>query len=245
MPRESMEKKVINIVNRAQEFIDDMVIGNGGEPVVINDNTYLTMCNDNAEMMRILPMLFERIKRLEHTNNILQLSMLQIKKSDWYLKNTNDPNYCKRQLITRGDKIDNHSRFRMCECGDWISKVPTYWEQHRKTEKCNSNRLRIRYEKNKFKFCKYGLGLDRLLLLDSHLRVKIEDEITHPQVYGVYCLESLILKWKQNRCRIGNMGKYYIKKYHKMGGYVFCEYEKYYNLLENKTYWYGKFYERV
>jgi len=244
MPRESMEKKVINIINRCQGFIDDMVIGNGGEPVVIDDNTYLTMCNDNLEMNRILPQLFHHIKRLEQENLILRQGITQLQKSDWYLKNTNDPTYTKRQFITREGKIDNN-RFRMCQCGDWISKIPTYWEQHRKTEKCNSNRLRIRFEKDKFKFCVHGLGLDRLLMLDAHLRVKIDTGEEHKQVKGCIALENLILKWKLNRCRINEMKKFNVRNYTLMGGFVFSEYIKFYNLLQDTTEWSGIFYERV
>ena len=239
MPREmSMEKKVIKIVNRCQEFIDDMVIGNDGQPVVITDNTYLTMCNDNMEMNRVLPQMFDHMRRLEKENLFLRQSFNMIRKSDWYLKNTDDPQYVKRQFITREQKIDN-KRFRGCSCGDWVSNISSYWEQHRKTEKCNSNRLRIKFEKNKFKFCVYGLKLDRLLMLDSHLRVKIDTGVKYQS------LENLILKWKLNRCRLNDMKKFYVKDYTLMNEFVYCEYSKYHNLLQGTTEWSGVYYERV
>jgi hypothetical protein len=196
MPRISQEKEVLNILNKVQERLEEKADNNE-----ISEGAFLEFCNHNREIYEAIePLSFQiihllqRNKNLEAENMFLKLAIMEIKQTRWFKKHTDDPDYVRRCHYTRKYKMENPDRFRRCECGDWISRKTEYWEQHRKTEKCRSNRIRILYEKGKLRF---NMGLDRLLLLDNTMRLNVEyDNPYHKQIE---CLESLIRKYKYNR----------------------------------------------
>ena len=196
MPRISQEKEVLNILNKVQEKLEEKADNNE-----ISEGAFLEFCNHNRELYQAIePLSFQiihllqRNKNLEAQNHMLRLAIMEIKNTRWFKKHTDDPDYVRRCHYTRKYKMEHPESFRRCECGDWISRKTEYWEQHRKTEKCRSNRIRILYEKGKLRF---NMGLDRLLLLDNTMRLNVEyDNIYHKQIN---CLESLIKKYKYNR----------------------------------------------
>ena len=196
MPRISQEKEVLNILNKLQERLEIKAECNE-----ISEGAFLEFCNHNKELYEaITPLsqqiicLIQRNHNLEHENQLLRLAITDIKDTRWYKKHTDDPDYVRRCHYTRKYKMGHPEQFRRCECGDWISRKTEYWGQHRKTEKCRSNRIRILYEKGKLRF---NMGLDRLLLLDNTMRLNVEyDNTYHKQVES---LESLIRKYKYNR----------------------------------------------
>tara|TARA_R110000824_G_scaffold251941_1_gene440560 strand:+ start:131 stop:730 length:600 start_codon:yes stop_codon:yes gene_type:complete len=196
MPKVSQEKQVIKLLNNLQEKIE--VFSDEGQETrtgVINEGAYLELSNMNMNLFRMVKGIEdENISlrgQLAYYKNMVDL----IKKSDWFLKHTNDPDYQKRQVKNRQYKMDNPN-YRLCECGDWMCKRKIYWTAHRKTEKCNSNRMRIRYERGKFKHLP---PLDVLLTLDSHIHFKEDIGYLHKRV----AINSLSLKYKQNKRRLG------------------------------------------
>ena len=207
--RESQEKKVIRIIRTIQERIE--VFSDDGQDTrtgVINDGAYLELSNLNRDLFNSVKgveneniYLRGRVESLRTQLMFLTSQVMLVKKTDWWMKNTDDPDYTKRQVMTRQEKIDspNHT---LCECGDWVShRNRSYLESHRKTEKCNSNRMRIKYEKGKMKF---GMRLDILLLMDGHLRIKIgQGSIHNRHITGMGAIWNLLEKFSDNRIRCG------------------------------------------
>ena len=196
MPRISQEKEVLNILNKLQERLEVKA-----EEQEITEGAFLEFCNHNKELYEaITPLsqqiifLLQRNQNLQHENSVLKLAIMDIKSSRWYAKHTEDPNYERRCHHTRKYKMENPHLFKKCACGDWISRKTIYFENHQKTEKCRSNRIRILYEKGKLKF---NMGLDKLLLLDNTMRLNVSyDNPYHKQINS---LERLIRKYKYNR----------------------------------------------
>ena len=196
MPKISQEKQVIKLINNLQEKIE--VFSDEAQETrtgVINEGAYLELSNMNMNLFRMVKGIEDENIRLKLEVSYYKNMVFLLKKSDWYLKHTNDPNYHKRQVATRQQKINN-DRYRLCDCGDWMSKTKSYWNAHRKTEKCNSNRMRIRYERGKFAKLP---TLDILLMLDSHLHFKEDNGYLDRRV----ALNSLAFKYKENRRRLG------------------------------------------
>lgn len=196
MPKISQEKQVIKLLSNLQEKIE--VFSDEGQETrtgVINEGAYLELSNMNMGLFNLVKGIEDENIRLKGELAYYKNMVFLLKKSDWYLKHTNDPNYHKRQVATRQQKIGN-PKYRLCDCGDWLCKRRIYWDAHRKTEKCNSNRMRIRYERGKFKNLP---RLDVLLMLDSHLHFKDENGSLHRRV----ALNSLAFKYKENRRRLG------------------------------------------
>jgi hypothetical protein len=186
MPTASQDKKLLKIIMKLQDKVENLAgIGSDGDH--INSFAFNELSKLNAVIFEELKMLFTVISDIKNTS--------------WYLNITNDPSYHRRQVLTRKEKIGADG-YALCECGDWVSqRVPKYFEEHRKRNKCVSNMFRIAYDTSNWKL-KKRYKLDTLLVLNGHIsELKNSGVPTSSGAYGggmryspygMYCLGQLI-----------------------------------------------------
>ena len=183
MPKQSQEKQLLKIITKLQDTVENLA-GIGSDGNHINSFAFNELSKLNMEVFNDLKGLFNAIGQIKHTS--------------WYMNHTNDPNYHKRQVLTRKDKI-NKDGYRYCSCGDWISERNSkYWEEHQKRNSCVSNRFRIAYDTSNWKLKTLPCArLDALLVLNAHLNELKNNPRPTPSgnkysPYGMYCIGQLM-----------------------------------------------------
>ena len=194
LENQAKHKQMLHALGKFQEKIESMA-----ELTHINEEAYLQLCNGNMELYNTINKLFKEIIEMK------EMYETTIMNNTWTRSYT-DVNYHSRQAKTRSYKINNPD-YQLCPCGDWISKYshrvrrngtrrlnPRAMIEHQKTEKCMSNRARIRWnDTDKCKLCKVpGMKIDKFLHLNSHINSMANEE--QPKLSGREALRMLLIR---------------------------------------------------
>ena len=185
LENQAKHKQMLHALHQFQDKIDTLSTTD-----LIKDEAYIQLCNTNAE-------LFEKFKTLfEEINTMKQLYMDTIVNNVWTTSYTGI-NYHSRQQQTREYKINNPD-YELCPCGDWICKRRNYkgnWKSnpramvsHQKTEKCMSNRARIKWKTDKKMKIHKVITIDTYLLLNSFFNTLSNQEQYKLQYKYALCI---------------------------------------------------------
>ena len=169
MPSKSQEKEMLRIIHNLQEKVEKLS-GMFGEHAHMDNQAFMELSNYNAQMYNEIMTIFQEI--------------YSIKQTQWYLNYTDDPNYQKRQVLRRQEKIGRDG-YKLCLCGEWLRDIDRTFEDHQKRNCCVSGLMRKKYDTSNFK--KSGvIELDRLLLLNNHMEMyRSKDVSENPRNYAV------------------------------------------------------------
>ena len=193
---------MLHAIHQFQGKLDSLAI----DDQLINTEAYRQLSNNNKELYDTFKGLFESIIAMK---TLYEQSIM----NNTWVQQYEDANYHKRQHRKREQKI-NAEGYTRCPCGDWICHrqvkatkgKPRTWKnalaQHQQTEKCMSNRARLKWEAQKKVQLSKGIKVDTYLLLNSHIHRKVNDYKKKKEVSAHYAL-SLVMR----RRRIRKLGR--------------------------------------
>tara|TARA_R110000824_G_scaffold9011_2_gene40736 strand:+ start:1977 stop:2588 length:612 start_codon:yes stop_codon:yes gene_type:complete len=200
MPRllenQAKHKQMIDALHKFQEKLDGLAVDD-----LINSEAYRQLCNGNKDLFEEFKSIFDEIMvmKLMYQQNIL---------GNVWVQQYNNANYHQRQVKTREYKM-NCPGYKRCECGDWISmyrkdkdkKRPTekMFITHQKTEKCMSNRARLKWEAQKKVKLSKVVKIDTYLLLNSHINHKANDSEKHVEQERLVTLAELVRRRRHRK----------------------------------------------
>ena len=171
---QAKHKQMLNALHNFQDKIDSL-----STTELIKDEAYIQLCNTNKELFEKFKCLFDEITEMK------ELYMDSIVNNVWTTSYT-DANYHSRQLRTREYKMNSPS-YVLCPCGDRICKDkktraglfkfnPKAMITHQKTEKCMSNRARIKWKTDKKMKIHKVISIDTYLLMNSFMNKLYNEE---------------------------------------------------------------------
>jgi len=196
LENQAKHKQMLHALHKFQDKIDGLATDD-----LIKSEAYIQLSASNKDLFDEFKYLFDEIISMK-------TAWAELMGNPW-IAQYEDVNYHKRQHTTREHKVNNPN-YTPCPCGDWISKYrynldgvkiynPRCMIDHTKTEKCMSNRARLKWEAlSKCKLSKI-IKIDKYLLLNSHINHMYHDE--SPKLFNVNLLRMLV-----RRRHIRNLG---------------------------------------
>lgn len=189
--------EILQNIHTIQDKIEQLA-----DQSLLQDGAFLELANTNKE-------LYIKMKRqLQDCWEVKVVYETKIVKSR-FVQSHEDPNYHKRQVLTRQQKI-GATTHRQCRCGDWVSKRKDFYKRHLSTEKCASSCLRIDYDKygHKALFCL--CPIDQMLIVNSHINRQVYGRAGHRYLSltgepRLQILERLIRRWRIGRMGMGHL----------------------------------------
>lgn len=180
------EKEMVALVRKLQDKVEDLSGIFGGESHM-NSFAFKELCDTNLELAESLKCLF---------NNIADITTTMTE-SRWYMSETGDPRYHKRQYKKIEQKIQCPDYIH-CDCGEVIHK--NFFTDHKKRTKHINGIMKIRYETKNYKVYK-------LISLPSCQVVNclMNSQLNHKKEsigYRYFCLEEVVRKYKANNRRL-------------------------------------------
>jgi len=181
-------KELLSGISECQNAIDDMC-GNNGIGAIINDEAYRQLANTNQALYQRVQALIEDVK------NMKVVYEREIIMSRWR-RDYVDEAYRLEMARERERKLQDTSKVT-CECGDRLAK--SYIYTHKKTDKCASARLRLKWKTDELALNKKYItaGLVANSLFNSYSNDK--------KRYSKACLRSLVIKYKENKRRLSEI----------------------------------------
>jgi len=180
------EKEMVNLVRKLQDKVEDLSGIFGGESHM-NSFAFKELSDTNLQLAESLKCLFTNIADITTT----------MTESRWYMSETGDPRYHKRQYKKIEQKIQCKEYIR-CDCGEVIHK--NFFTDHKKRTKHINGIMKIRYETKNFKVYKM-VSLQTCQVVNC----LVNSQVNHKKEsigYKYFCLEELVRKYKANKRRL-------------------------------------------
>jgi hypothetical protein len=195
LENQAKHKQMLHAIHQFQGKLDSLAI----DDQLLNTEAYRQLCISNKKLFDTFKDLFDSIIAMK---TLYEQSIM----NNAWVSQYEDPNYHKRQHRKREQKIDADG-YKKCPCGDWICEKQNnkkgkarFWKnamvQHQQTEKCMSNRARLKWEAEKKVKLSKVIGVDTYLLLNSHIHRKVHHGAKYQEVQSKHVLSMLVLRRK-------------------------------------------------